>query len=56
MQSSIRKETGCTVIAIRALDQININPNPDTILQINSEIILIGTVDSENKFFEIYGK
>lgn len=56
MESSIRKETGCTVIAIRVNEEVNINPDPHTILVKNSEIILIGTVESENRFFEIYGK
>lgn len=56
LESSIRKETGCTVIAIRANEEMNINPDPHTILEKNSEIILIGTVESENRFFEIYGK
>ncbi|MFD2036869.1 potassium channel family protein [Belliella marina] len=56
MDSSIRKETGCTVIGIRDDVSIQINPEPDTVLKKDSEIILIGTVESENKFFEIYGK
>jgi Trk K+ transport system NAD-binding subunit len=56
LQSSIRKETGCTVIAIKENEETKINPDPHDLLNSGAEIILIGTVDSENKFFEIYGK
>jgi len=54
-ESSIRKETGCTIIAIRTGDEMTINPEPSMILPENAEIILIGTVQAENQFFEIYG-
>jgi Trk K+ transport system NAD-binding subunit len=54
-QSSIRKETGCTLIAIREGESLQINPEPATVLQAQAEIILIGTVEAENKFFSKYG-
>ncbi len=54
-ESSIRKETGCTIIAIRLDDEMHINPEPNMILSEEAEIILIGTVEAENQFFEIYG-
>ncbi len=54
-ESSIRKETGCTVIAVRTKDYMQINPEPSMVMPENAEIILIGTVDAENQFFEIYG-
>jgi len=54
-ESSIRKETGCTIIAIRTGEEMTINPEPSMILPENAEIILIGTVQAENQFFEIYG-
>ena len=54
-ETSIRKETGCTIIAIRTGDEMTINPEPSMILQEEAEIILIGTVEAENQFFEIYG-
>jgi voltage-gated potassium channel len=56
LESSIRKETGCTVIAIKENDATEINPDPQAKLKKGAEIILIGTVEAENKFFEIYGK
>lgn len=54
-QSSIRKETGCTLIAIREGESLQINPEPNIILPAQAEIILIGTVEAENKFFTKYG-
>ncbi len=54
-ESSIRKETGCTVIALRTNEDMKINPEPEMVLYLGSEIILIGTVEAENKFFELYG-
>ncbi len=54
-QSSIRQETGCTIIAIRENDALHINPEPNLVLPVQAEIILIGTVDAENKFFSLYG-
>jgi voltage-gated potassium channel len=54
-ESSIRKETGCTIIAIRTDEGITINPEPDMIMEEDAEIILIGTVEAENQFFKIYG-
>lgn len=54
-ESSIRKETGCTIIAIRIGEDMTINPEPDMIMEEGAEIILIGTVEAENQFFEIYG-
>lgn len=54
-ESSIRKETGCTIIAVRTEEEMTINPEPDMILPEDAEIILIGTVEAENRFLEMYG-
>ncbi|MDO1450218.1 NAD-binding protein [Rhodocytophaga aerolata] len=54
-QSSIRKETGCTLIAIREGESLQINPEPSMVLPAQAEIILIGSVEAENKFFTKYG-
>lgn len=53
--SSIRKETGCTIIGIKHEGEMHINPEPSMILSEGAEIILIGTVDAENQFFQLYG-
>lgn len=54
-QSSIRQETGCTVIAIRNGESLHINPDPAMVLPAQAEIILIGTVEAEERFFSMYG-
>lgn len=53
--SSIRKNTSCTVIAVNKNHYMYINPEPDMVLIEGAEIILIGTVEAETKFFEMYG-
>ncbi|MCH7400926.1 potassium channel family protein [Belliella kenyensis] len=56
IESDIRKETGCTVIAVKHDEETMINPDPKMVLKEGQKIILIGTVDAENRFFELYGK
>jgi len=53
--SSIRKNTSCTVIAVNKNHYMYINPEPDMVITEGSEIILIGTVEAETRFFEMYG-
>jgi voltage-gated potassium channel len=53
--SSIRKETGCTVIALKYQGITYVNPEPETILPKEGVIILIGTAEAEKRFFEEYG-
>jgi Trk K+ transport system NAD-binding subunit len=54
-QCNIRNETGCTVIAINCEDDnMQINPGPDTILQLKREIVLIGSFEAEYAFNDKY--
>lgn len=53
-QTSIRRDTGCTVIAIRENGATQINPPPTAILPAGAELVLIGTVAAEAEFFESY--
>ncbi|MDX5477422.1 MAG: TrkA family potassium uptake protein, partial [Cyclobacteriaceae bacterium] len=55
-ESAIRKQTGCTVIAINCNGKTQINPEPEMEIPEGAEMILIGTVESENEFFRIYGE
>jgi len=52
--SAIRPKTGCTVVAIRQDEQLQIGPDPYTPLPPHSKLILIGTVAAEEKFLELY--
>ncbi|MCG2777481.1 MAG: NAD-binding protein [Desulfobacterales bacterium] len=53
-ENQLRKQTGCSVIAINIQDKLNINPDPSIPLEENDEMILIGTADAEKRFFESY--
>lgn len=53
-ETSIRRDTGCTVIGLKHGDTTTINPGPHTMLSEGDEIVLIGTVEAENKFLDLY--
>ena len=53
-ESSIRQETGCSVIAIDAGDGAQVNPPPGTSLPSSAEIIVIGDAESEQRFLHRY--
>ncbi len=51
---SLRKKTGCSVIAIRSNDKLMISPDPQIPLDEKDELILIGSIDAEKHFTENY--
>ncbi|HSR49728.1 MAG TPA: NAD-binding protein [Acidobacteriota bacterium] len=54
-QTSIRQQTGCSIIAVNADGQTVINPSPDFVLPEEGELVLIGTVESETRFLNLHG-
>ncbi len=54
IDTMIRKETGCSVVAITTQGKMILSPDPKTILHIEDELILIGTVEAEQRFVEKY--
>jgi voltage-gated potassium channel len=54
IESDIRKETGCTVIAIQDGEELIINPDPEIELKLNQEIILIGRFEGESEFNKLF--
>ncbi|MEM9657791.1 MAG: NAD-binding protein [Planctomycetota bacterium] len=50
VDSSLRIETGCSVIAIDSNNATQINPHPGTTLRPDAKIVLIGSVESERRF------
>ncbi len=51
-ESEIRKKTGCSIIAIRINGNLLINPDPGETIRENTELLLIGSYDSEKKFVQ----
>lgn len=47
--SSIRKNTGCTVIAVNGTP-----PDPTQPLPKTAEIVLIGSTEGEKRFLDVY--
>lgn len=52
IESSIRPQTGCSILAIKQNGEQVINPEPDTKLEKDSELVLIGSVESERMFMD----
>jgi Trk K+ transport system NAD-binding subunit len=53
--SQIRQEIGCNVVAVVQGRAFDINPDPHTPLPADAELVLIGDIQSEARFFEQYG-
>ncbi|MDH5524659.1 MAG: NAD-binding protein [Desulfobulbaceae bacterium] len=53
-ETGIRKETGCSIAAITTQGKMILSPAPDIILHHDDELILIGTVEAEQRFVEKY--
>jgi voltage-gated potassium channel len=54
VESQIRKQTGCSIIAVSKNNQLNINPDPSILLEEHDEMVLIGTSDSEKRLMDFY--
>ena len=54
VESQIRKQTGCSVIAIGKDNKLNINPDPSILLMEHDEMVLIGTSEAEKRLMDIY--
>lgn len=52
--AAIREECGCNVIGVEADGAMMINPYLETMLPADGEMVLIGSVESEEKFFRRY--
>ena len=56
IESGVREKTGCTIVAVRGEAALQINPPADTILEGGRELILVGSVESEQQFLERFGE
>ncbi len=55
-ESHIRKETGCSVIAIYDAGKMITSPDPSFCFGEDNELIMIGTTEAEKRFFRTYSK
>lgn len=53
MESGVRDKTGCSIVALRRKDRLQVNPEPETILDVNDELIFIGTAENEQLFLKL---
>jgi len=54
--SGIRRKTGCTVIALEISGAMEVNPDPTRPLPFRGELILIGSVQAEDRFLKTFVK
>jgi Trk K+ transport system NAD-binding subunit len=54
IEADIRSKTGCNVIAYQVDGQQDINPDPNKTIPENSDIILIGQSEDEQRFIDYY--
>ena len=55
VDTNIREQTGCSVVAIRSERGMEVIPNPTAELPGSGDIVLIGTVEAEQAFLALYG-
>jgi voltage-gated potassium channel len=54
-ECGIRPRTGCTIIATGRDNNRTLNPPPETPLNPGDELLLVGTIEGEEKFVEAFG-
>lgn len=54
-ETAVRQKTGCNVVALRTREGLQINPDPDTRLPADGELVIIGTTAAEAAFLEQFG-
>ena len=53
-ETHIRRDTGCTVIALSVNSTMQVNPDPQLPMQMDAEMLLIGSSAGQKRFFELY--
>ncbi|MGB0992817.1 MAG: potassium channel family protein [Akkermansiaceae bacterium] len=53
-KSAVRSRTACSIIAVEQDGEQVINPNPSIELPQDGELVLIGSLDAEKKFRDVY--
>jgi Trk K+ transport system NAD-binding subunit len=55
-ESEVRSRTGCTIVAVREAGHRVVNPPADQVLAPQGELVLIGTLEAEERFLQEFGK
>ena len=53
-ESQVRSRTGCSILAIEVAGKREINLQPDTLLPEGGKLILMGSMEAEEQFSELY--
>ena len=53
-ECGIREKTGCTIIGYHRDSALEPNPRPDTVLEKDREMLMIGDWESRNRYFKVY--
>ena len=53
-ESAIRSRTGCSIIAVETGGGREINPDPFIELPAEGNLVVIGTLEAERKFFDVF--
>jgi Trk K+ transport system NAD-binding subunit len=53
--SSIRQRTGCHVVAMSTAAKKRIVPGPEEVLRADAQLVLIGSLEAEKRFFDVFG-
>ena len=54
IESGVREATGCSIVAVRESDRLQINPPATLTLSPGCELVLVGSAESEERFAEKY--
>jgi len=52
--NGIRNNTDCNVIAVKRGERTSVPPDPNAVLESDDELIMIGTVEAERTFMQLY--
>jgi K+/H+ antiporter YhaU regulatory subunit KhtT len=50
-ESRVREDTGCNVVAVVQADRCDVNPNAHQPLPADAEVVVIGDIEAETRFF-----
>ena len=56
LESGIRERTGCSIIALESPDGMHVGPAPSVVLDASSGLLLIGSVESEQAFLDLFDR